>query len=46
MLKHSSGFCIELSSKNDRDIYMSTCDSNNQYQKWFWKKRLNNSTNT
>jgi hypothetical protein len=44
MLKHASGFCVELSSTNDKDVFMSTCEPTNQYQKWFWKKRLNNST--
>ncbi|CAF4979740.1 unnamed protein product, partial [Rotaria socialis] len=23
MLRHASGFCMELSSKNDKDVYMS-----------------------
>ncbi|CAF3752640.1 unnamed protein product [Adineta steineri] len=46
MLRHASGFCIELSQGNDKDVFMSNCEATNQYQKWFWKKRLNNSTNT
>ncbi|CAF0988044.1 unnamed protein product [Rotaria sp. Silwood1] len=46
ILRHASGFCIELSSKNDKDIFMSNCDPTNNYQKWFWKKRINNSTQT
>jgi len=44
MLKHASGYCMELSSTNDGDIYMANCDESNQYQKWSWKKRLNNTT--
>ena len=44
MLRHASGFCVELSSTNDKDIYMAQCEPTNKYQKWFWKKRLDNST--
>lgn len=44
VLRHASGFCIELSSTNDKEIYMNTCDPTNPNQKWFWKKRLHNST--
>jgi polypeptide N-acetylgalactosaminyltransferase len=46
MLRHASGFCVELSSENNKDIYMAMCEPTNEYQKWFWKKRLHNSTNT
>ncbi|CAF0970673.1 unnamed protein product [Adineta ricciae] len=44
MLRHASGFCVELSSTNDKDISMAPCEPTNQYQKWFWKQRLSNST--
>jgi len=44
MLRHASGFCVEISSTNTKDIYMNTCDTTNPNQKWFWKKRLHNST--
>jgi hypothetical protein len=46
MIRHSSGVCIELSSTNDKDIFMNKCDFNNKYQKWSWKKRSNDSTVT
>jgi hypothetical protein len=44
MIRHTSGYCIELSPTDDKDIYMGTCESSNKYQKWFWKQRINNST--
>lgn len=46
MIRHASGFCVEISSKNDKDMFMSTCEPTNLYQKWFWKKRLENATKT
>jgi hypothetical protein len=45
MLRHSSGFCVELSTNNNnRDVFMAACEPSNPYQKWFWKTRLDNST--
>jgi hypothetical protein len=37
---------MELSSTNDSDIFMDTCNVLNQYQKWSWKKRIHNTTVT
>ncbi len=44
MIRHESGYCLELSAKNGKDIYMDICNPSNQYQKWSWKKRFNNTT--
>lgn len=38
LLKHNSGFCIELGN-NLKDLFMNHCDSNNKFQVWNWKKR-------
>jgi hypothetical protein len=46
MLRHASDYCVELSSTNDKDIYMSVCDVSNQYQKWSWTKRIHDTTVT
>lgn len=46
MIKHASGYCMELSAVNDKDIFMSVCDVSNAYQKWSWKKRIHNATAT
>lgn len=46
MIRHSSGFCVELSPTIDKDIFMGRCDPSNNYQKWFWKKRIHANTTT
>lgn len=38
LIKHESGFCIELGS-DKVSVFMQECDSNNQRQLWKWKKR-------
>ncbi|CAF1013872.1 unnamed protein product [Rotaria sp. Silwood1] len=45
MIRHASGYCIELSAINYKDICMNTCDPLNPFQKWSWKKRLDKTTN-
>ncbi|CAF2836945.1 unnamed protein product [Rotaria sp. Silwood2] len=45
MIRHASGYCIELSETNYKDIWMTNCDPSNPFQKWSWKKRLDKSTN-
>jgi hypothetical protein len=37
---------MELSSTNDKDIFMAVCDASNQYQKWSWTKRIHDTTAT
>lgn len=45
MIRHpQSGFCMELSQTNDREIVMAMCDPTNPYQKWSWRKRINTAT--
>lgn len=44
MIRHASGYCMELSSNNDHDIYMAMCEPSNPNQKWSWKKRMQNAT--
>ena len=39
MIIHLSGYCIELSAVNAQDLYITMCNSSNEYQKWSWKKR-------
>lgn len=40
MIQHASGFCVELSTTNDQDIFMNVCNPSNQYQKWSWTERV------
>lgn len=38
LIKHSSGFCIEI-LQDKSSIVMQRCDASNQRQIWQWKKR-------
>jgi hypothetical protein len=38
LIKHQSGFCLEIDS-DKVGIYMQTCDPSNPRQLWKWKKR-------
>ena len=38
LIRHKSGYCIEISS-DKAGIYMEKCDPSNPRQIWKWKKR-------
>ncbi|CAF0916464.1 unnamed protein product [Adineta ricciae] len=44
MIRHATGYCMELSATQDRDVFMAPCNPLNKYQRWSWKKRIDNST--
>ena len=40
MIKHSSGFCVEV-SQDEQSVFMSTCNTHNTRQFWSWTKKDN-----
>jgi polypeptide N-acetylgalactosaminyltransferase len=40
LIKHESGFCIELGA-DKVGIFMQNCNKDNRHQQWIWKKREN-----
>ena len=38
LIKHHSGFCMEL-SQDKKSIFMQECDPSNTHQVWKWRRR-------